>query len=38
MIHAIGTKDIFVDFRYKIYVNAQFGTIDMRGAYAINEV
>ena len=37
MIHAIGTKDIFVDFIYKIYVDAQFSTIDMRGAHAIND-
>ncbi len=37
MIHAIGTKDIFVNFRYKIYVDARFGTIDMRGAHAIND-
>ncbi len=37
MKHAIGTNDIFVDFSYKIFVDAQFSTIDMRGAYAIND-
>ena len=37
MIHAIATKDIFVDFRYKVCVDAQFGTVDMRGAHAIND-
>ncbi len=37
MIYAIATKDIFVDFRYKVYVDAHFGTIDMRGAHAIND-
>ena len=37
MIHAIGTKDIFVDFRYKIYVDDQFTTMEMRGAHAIND-
>ena len=37
MIYAIATKDIFVDFRYKVYVDAQFGTIEMRGAHAIND-
>ena len=37
MIYAIATKDIYVDFRYKVYVDSQFGTIDMRGAHAIND-
>jgi len=37
MIHAIGTKDMFIDFRYKIYVDAQFVTMDMRGSNAIND-
>jgi hypothetical protein len=37
MIYAIATKDIFVDFLYKVYVDAQFGTIDMQGAHAIND-
>ncbi len=36
MITTIGAKDIFVDFRYKVYVDPQFGTIEMRGAHAIN--
>jgi hypothetical protein len=35
MIYVIATKDTFVDFRYKVYVDAQFGTIGMRGAHAI---
>ncbi len=37
MIHAIETKDMFVDFRYKIYVEDPFSTMDMRGAHAIND-
>jgi hypothetical protein len=37
MIYAIATKEIFVDFRYKVYGDAQLGTIDMRGAHAIND-
>jgi hypothetical protein len=37
MIHAIETEDMFVDFRHKIYVDAQFTTMDMRGAHAIND-
>ncbi len=37
MIYAIGTKDIFSDFNYRVYVDAQFGTIAMRGAHAIND-
>ena len=37
MIYAIATKFIFVDFRYTVYVDAQFDTIDMRGAHAIND-
>jgi len=37
MIPAIGTNDMFVDFRYKIYVDAQFTTMEMRGYHAIND-
>ncbi len=37
MITTIGTKDIFVDFRYNIYVYPQFGTIEMRGAHAVDD-
>jgi hypothetical protein len=32
-----GPKTFFLDFRYKDYVDSQGGTIDMRGARAIND-
>jgi hypothetical protein len=37
MIMAIGNGDIFLDFRYELYVDPNFTTMDMRGAHAIND-
>lgn len=37
MILSIATKDIYMDFAYKVYLNADYDTIDMRGAHAIND-
>ena len=36
-IYAIGQDEVFVDFRYKLIVNDNSETIEMRGAFAIND-
>jgi hypothetical protein len=36
-ISAIGSNDIFVDFNHSVIVNDQFDTMNMRGAFAIND-
>jgi hypothetical protein len=37
MIPALGIQDIFVDFIYNVIVNEHRHTINMRGAFAIND-
>jgi len=37
LITAIGIQDIFVDFMYNVIVNEHRLTMNMRGAFAIND-
>jgi len=37
LVHAIGTGDIYVNFRYNVYTSDDYDTMEMRGAHCIND-